>query len=350
MMTPRQRWLAVLERRETDRVPCDFWSTSEVLDRLLLDLNCRTEDDLWRRLHIDRVHGVGPRYVGPEKDGLNFWGVGTKAQVVAEGKGTYQEVSVSPLAAMVEPAELEDFPWPDPDWFDYTHIKEELGCLTEWPVSAGIFEPFNLYASMRGLERAFLDIAAAPEFLEAALQKIFEFHYEYNRRIFEAAGKDGDILFTYVAEDLGGQHGLLMSISALERFFFPRMKVMIDLAHAYGIKAFHHDDGAIRKVLPRLVELGIDFLNPIQWRCPGMDREDLKRDFGDSVIFHGGVDNQETLPFGTPEEVRREVLDNIRILGEGGGYIVAPCHNIQPITLTENIAALYAAVDEASLG
>ncbi|GAB4456420.1 MAG: hypothetical protein Kow00120_25730 [Anaerolineae bacterium] len=82
-------------------------------------------------------------------------------------------------------------------------------------------------------------------------------------------------------------------------------------------------------------------LNPIQWRTKGMDRAALKRDFGDRVVFHGGMDNQYTLPFGTVAEVRQEVRDNLRILGEGGGYILAPCHNIQANTPPENIVALY---------
>ena len=90
-----------------------------------------------------------------------------------------------------------------------------------------------------------------------------------------------------------------------------------------------------------MIAAGIDVLNPIQWRCKGMDRAGLKRDFGEQVIFHGGVDNQYTLAFGTVEEVRQEVIDNIRILGESGGYILAPCHNIQAVSPVENIVALY---------
>jgi len=90
-----------------------------------------------------------------------------------------------------------------------------------------------------------------------------------------------------------------------------------------------------------MIEAGIDVLNPIQWRCQGMEREGLKRDFGDQVIFHGGMDNQYTLAFGTVEEVRQEVADNLRILGEGGGYILAPCHNIQAVSPPENIVAMY---------
>jgi len=95
-----------------------------------------------------------------------------------------------------------------------------------------------------------------------------------------------------------------------------------------------------------LIEIGIDILNPIQWRCPGMDRESLARDFGSRVIFHGAVDNQHTLPFGSPEDVRREVEENIRIFARGKGYIVAPCHNIQANTPTANILAMFEAVRE----
>ena len=110
----------------------------------------------------------------------------------------------------------------------------------------------------------------------------------------------------------------------------------------------HHDDGAIRAMLPDLLDTGIDMLNPIQWRCKGMEREGLARDFGKSIVFHGAVDNQQTLPFGTPDDVRREVAENIRIFSGGKGYVVAPCHNLQPNTPTANILALYEAVREAS--
>lgn len=121
------------------------------------------------------------------------------------------------------------------------------------------------------------------------------------------------------------------------------MKRMIELVHSAGAFVFHHDDGAIRKIIPDLIETGIDILNPIQWRCKGMNRTELKRDFGDSVIFHGGMDNQQTMAFGTVEDVRQEVSENIAILGKGGGYILAPCHCIQSVSPPENIVAMYEA-------
>jgi uroporphyrinogen decarboxylase len=108
---------------------------------------------------------------------------------------------------------------------------------------------------------------------------------------------------------------------------------------------FHHDDGAIRPFLPELVDMGIDILNPVQHTCPGMEMKGLKRDFGARLCFHGGIDNQKVLPFGTPEEVRQEVRRAIDALAsDGTGYILAPCHNLQAVSPVENIVAMY---DEA---
>ncbi len=90
-----------------------------------------------------------------------------------------------------------------------------------------------------------------------------------------------------------------------------------------------------------MIDAGIDALNPLQWRAKGMELAGLKRDFGNQVILHGGVDNQQTIPFGSVEDVRNEVIHHINMLGMDGGYILAPCHNIQPVTPPENVVALY---------
>jgi uroporphyrinogen decarboxylase len=123
------------------------------------------------------------------------------------------------------------------------------------------------------------------------------------------------------------------------------MQRFIDLCHGFGIKVFHHDDGACRQFLPDLVEMGIDLLNPIQHNCPGMDMRQLKEDFGRRLCFHGAIDNQQVLPFGTTQQVRKEVRDAIDALAsDGTGYILAPCHNLQAVSPVENIIAMY---DEA---
>ena len=182
------------------------------------------------------------------------------------------------------------------------------------------------------------------EIAEAILGRIFQVDQSVFQRILDQVADRIELV--YIAEDLGTQESLLMSPRMFRQFLKPRMKRLIDLAHSYGVKVMHRDDGAIRPRIPDLIEAGIDILNPVQWRCRGMDREGLVRDFGRALIFHGGIDNQQTLPFGTPEDVRRQVAENIRIFGDAKGYIVGPCHNIQANTKTANIVAFYEAVHE----
>jgi uroporphyrinogen decarboxylase len=184
-----------------------------------------------------------------------------------------------------------------------------------------------------------MDLVLDPEIVHYCLDRLFDLAYQNTLRIYEAI--PGKVMITYVAEDMGAQEGLLFAPTQIHEFLIPRMKRIMDLAHQAGAYVFHHSDGAIRRIIPDMIAAGIDVLNPIQWRCKGMEREALKRDFGDHLVFHGATDNQYTLPFGTVDEVRREVEDNLRILGAGGGYILAPCHNIQAVSPPENVVAMY---------
>jgi len=118
---------------------------------------------------------------------------------------------------------------------------------------------------------------------------------------------------------------------------------MADMAHDAGLEVFLHCDGGIRPIIPDLIELGINILNPIQPGCAGMDPKELKRDFGDKLCFHGAVDTQTTLPFGTREDVVAEVRERIEVLGKGGGYILAPVHTVEPDVPIENVLAVYEA-------
>ncbi len=338
-MTPRERWLAVLGREKPDRVPMDYWATGEATAKLVAYMGARDLAEVFRRLHIDAPVTVGPRYAGPAlAAGENEYGI--KHVTADYGGGAYEEVAVSPLAGFTSVDDIEaGYTWPNADWYDYSGIAAAVKAAGERPIRGGGSEPFLTYKAIRGQEQAFMDLVLNPEIVHYCLDKLFDLAYENTRRIYEAAGGRVDI--SYVAEDMGGQEDLMLSPGQVREFLLPRMKRMIDLAHEAGVYVFHHNDGAIRKILPDMIEAGIDVLNPVQWRCKGMEREGLKRDFGGKVIFHGAVDNQYTLPFGTVEEVRREVMDNLAILGEGGGYIIAPCHNIQAVSPAENIVAMY---------
>ena len=371
-MTPRERWLAVLNRQTPDRVPMDYWSTPEFSARLVRHLGLsrksqkqlvsmfgRSERDprqpnearralreALKLMKVDFVVHVGPKYVGPKlpPDTDVF---GCHYHTINYGTGEYSEVDNNPLAQYNSVEEIEaNFQWPSPDWYDYSGIADQLAGWEDYPTVGGGSEPFLVYKSLRGQEQAMIDLVDRPEIVHYCLDKLFELAYQNSLRIYETY--PGKILYSYVAEDMGGQDNLMFSKKHIRTFLLPRMKRMIDLAHQAGAFVFHHNDGSCRAILPDMIEAGINVLNPIQWRCRGMEREGLKADFGNQIIFHGGVDNQFTLPFGSLADVRQEVEDNLSILGAGGGYILAPCHNIQPVTPPENVVEMYKTCYELS--
>ncbi|MBN2311834.1 MAG: uroporphyrinogen-III decarboxylase-like protein [Candidatus Hydrogenedentes bacterium] len=337
-MTPRERWLAVLNREKPDRIPMDYWATPEASDKLCAHLGCDLATAL-ERLHVDTPLTVGGRYVGPPPPaGEDVFGIRTRP--IDYGTGTYNEVTNARLAAYNSVDEIEAaYTWPNPDWWEYAHLPDAVHGNEHRIVRGGGSEPFLIYKQLRGEQQAFLDLLMNPDIVHYCLDKLFELAYQNTLRIFDTI--PGVVNITYVAEDLGGQESLMYSPGQIREYLLPRMKRMMDLTREHGSFVFTHTDGAVRDIIPDLIETGAQVLNPIQWVCPGMEREGLKRDFGDRLIFHGAMDNQRIVPFGTVDEVRQEVLDNYRILGAGGGYILCPCHNIQAVTPPENIVAMY---------
>lgn len=340
-MTPRERWLAILAGKEPDRIPVDWAATPEVTARLLKELDCADERALWRKLHVDGRITVKPQWTlshHPDDPQGDMWGV--RWQHIDYGTGCYKEPSHPPLAVAQTVEDVHRHRWPNSDDFDFSAIMGAVEAADGfYPVHGGCFEPFLLYGHLRGLEQAFADLAAAPEIAEAILGHIFDFSFEYHRRLFEA-GK-GRIDTTWVAEDLGGQDGPLISLRTYRRFLLPNQIRMADLGRKYGAHIMYHTDGAARAFLPDLVDkVGIEVLNPIQWRCPGMEREGLVRDFGQRLVFHGSIDNQQTLAFGSVADVVDEVTESVRIY-ENVRWICAPCHRLQPVSPTANILAMY---------
>ena len=340
-MTPRQRVLALLNGQPYDRIPTDYWSTPEFDRRLKRELGCPDDESLWRKLHIDAPVSLGPRCTRahhPDDPQADIWGI--RHRDVDYGTGTYSEVAHCPLAQVERVEQVHAFRWPSVDDFDYDELAQRIAAVDpDRAVRAGGYEPFLLCCSMRGLQRSFEDLLAEPAIIAAILDHLFDFHFEHNRRIYEAGG--GRIDITYVAEDLGSQAGPLMSLEVYRQFLMPNQQRMAELARSYGAHVFYHTDGASYPFIADLIDtVGIEVLNPIQWRCPGMERQRLVRDFGGRIAFHGAMDNQHTLPFGTVDEVVAEVAQNIALF-QGARWICAPCHNIQPVSPTANIVALY---------
>jgi len=347
-LNPRDRILAAINHLPVDRFPTDIWATGEVWEQLYQHFGIvgRTPMDrltLYERLGVDGIIGITPPYIGPELPaGVNIryneWGMGYRAQVY--GTGTYDEQVFYPLAEAKSLADLEAFPWPSPDWYDYSALPGMASQYSDRAIECGYTAIFYWHNQLRGLEQSLMDPLTEPEMTEYLIQRVSDFFTSYHTRCFEALQGKMDI--TQVTDDFGGQFGLLISPRVFERFYRQPMQRAINLAKSYGILVFHHDDGDCRQLIPRLIEMGINVLNPIQWRCGNWDLPALKADYGGKLCFHSAVDNQYTLPFGTPDDVRAEVRMLAQTLGsDRTGLIIAPCHNLQPNTSVENILALY---------
>ncbi|MBI2300448.1 MAG: uroporphyrinogen-III decarboxylase-like protein [Armatimonadetes bacterium] len=342
-MTPRERMLTALDRGRPDRVPLDIWATGEVWQKLFAHFGTESVAEVKQWLHVDGFNHVDPVYAGPPiptyPDGTveNYWGMRFSPQRYATG--VYHEQSHCPLAFVQSVADLDRYPWPRADWFDFTTVREQCERQRDLPVMAGSFSPFYFHNLLRGLEQSLVDLAILPELTHVLVERLSDFHYAYCERLFEAAG--GLIDITMFADDFGTQTGLMVSQAMVEEFHLPAYRRLSRLCRDHGVRVFHHDDGAIWDLLPGLIDSGVNVLDPVQYRCGPVDLDWLKDTHGGRLAFHGGVDNQEVLAFGTVDDVREEVRKCLRTLGRGGGYILAPCHNLQPVSPVENIVALY---------
>lgn len=344
-MNPRQRIQAILNRQSVDRIPIDLWCTGEVLDALSKHFAVEGELALYRAMGLDKAVWINPTYLGPTRppehagEFTNYWGVRLKA--VQAGAAEYAEFVEHPLLGYETPESLADYPWwPDPEKFDYdqlaqyaTEVSQEFATLGPW------ISLFEIYCYLRGLEQAMMDILINPELVHAILARVEAIQTEMMKRLFERCAPAIDM--TFISDDMGNQKNLMFSIETWATFLKPGLKRWCDLIHSYGIKVFYHSDGAVEPLIPHLIDCGVDVLNPIQHACPGMELESLKAKYGDRLIFHGGVDNQTVLPFGTPEAVRAETRQCLETLGQGGGgYICCSCHNVQAGTPVENVLAM----------
>jgi uroporphyrinogen decarboxylase len=340
-----------LQGEQPDRIPCDYWGTDEITWRLKRDLGCTTDRQLWETLGVDKLVQLTPTHPRATENTwhlqsfFSVWHIGTRKVPYSDGLGFYEEAVEHPLADANSVRDIEQFDWPDPGEWDVSGLRAQAADWSDYPLLAGGCEMFYLYCRLRGMERSLEDLISEPVIADCIVEHIAAFDLALTTRILDAVGDQ--LLLSYVAEDLGTQSSLLMSPHLFRRFLKPHMLRMIELVHSRGVRVFHHDDGAIRPLIPELIDMGIDLLNPVQWRCRGMEREGLAKDFGARIVFHGAVDNQQTLPYGAADEVRREVQENMRIFGGARGYIVAPCHNLQANTPTANVVALYDAVRSA---
>jgi uroporphyrinogen decarboxylase len=339
-MTPRERVLSALHHERPDRTPRDFWAEEPTWNRLLASVGHENRQRLLDDLGIDIRHLK--MATPPEQDvggGVrqNFWGERYVYQ--ATPWGPMREDLRGALANARRFSDLEQFPWPTPDQFDYSGLPTQCAHQQDHALLYGFADVWQRPALVRGWEGMFLDMAERPEWAHFLSRQFTDFYLEDYTRAAEIT--NGRIDLYLLISDLGSQTGPLISQAMFREFVAPYLKEMIDCIHRLGGHVLYHSCGSIRAFIPELIALGVDVLDPIQPVSLPMAPEALQADFSGRLCFHGGIDMQRLLPQGTPEEVRDEANRYCRLLGSQGGYILGPAHLFQPDVPPENIFAVY---------
>jgi uroporphyrinogen decarboxylase len=271
------------------------------------------------------------------------WGIGWRQceYITRYGKGSYTEMASHPLA---RDEALETYRPPDPNRPElYQDAARTLRAFKEeyWIVGVTVTTIFETAWALRGLEQLLTDFVFNPEIAERILEIPFQYHLTAAKKLVQM-GVD----MIWVGDDVGAQSGMLISPQCWRRFLKPRMATFISEIKALNpqLKVAYHSDGMISPIIPELIEIGVDVLNPIQPAC--MDPAQIKRQFGGKLCFWGSIDEQQTLPFGTPADVQHEILERLNTIGKNGGLILAPTHHVQLDTPLENFWALHKTIVE----
>jgi uroporphyrinogen decarboxylase len=344
-LSGRERVRLALDHRTTDRIPvgmvCAGINPPAYRElQAVLSRGRGVDVETWLGQIVDIVE-VSPPYIGPAlPPDTDVWGVRRRA--VSYGSGSYDEIAHYPLAGEWTPSRLAAYPWPDPAWYDYQALPRLIQAARAGADRCVMVTNGNIFETswyMRGFEQMLMDVMTDEDLVQAIMGRVTEFYTAFFSRILEAAPGQVDLVFT--ADDIGDQRGLLMPFDRWERMLKPWHRRLNDAIHQRGAKVIYHTDGSVMDAVAGLEDMGIDVLQALQFSADNMDPVRLKAEHGARLCFEGGVSVQTTLPFGSVEDVRREVRQRIDVLGRGGGYILGPSHWIQAGTPPANILAMF---------
>ena len=356
-MKHRDRVIMALNHEQPDRCPMQVSFTPEFADRLRLELNALTGKlhnphgggntyDLERALGEDMLLtsvGWANSYYQQPGDYTDEWGIGWKSvgYETPYGRGYYTEIDHHPLA---EDSAVSSYKPPDPKrpelYLEAERVIREFK-NEYWIVGVTVTTIFECAWALRGYERLLSDFLLKPDLAEAILDLPYQYHLAAAKRLVQM-GVD----MIWVGDDVGAQKAMLISPKMWRKFLKPRMANFIAEIKAINpqLKVAYHSDGVIHPIIPELIEIGIDVLNPIQ--PASMDPAQLKEQFGDQLCFWGTIDEQYTLPFGSSEQVRVEIIQRLKTVGRGGGLILGPTHHVQLDTPLENFWSMVHAITE----
>lgn len=344
-MRSRERTLTAIDLKEPDRVPI-FADMVPELESKFYEKYGLSGNALLTHLGNDLVVeavGVANSFakIDEGETRIDEWGIGWKT--VKHDKGAYTEFETRPLSnASYE--DLKKYKAPDPEddqrYSGVYKLKEEFGddYAVMIDLSCTIFE-ISWY--LRGLDRLLMDMVSDSKFVDTLMDKVLEFYIPAAKKL---ARIGVDIIWT--GDDVGMQTGMILSPEMFNRFLKERYRLFIKEVKSINndVKIAFHSDGYITPIIDDLIEVGVDILNPIQPKC--MDPEEIKDGFGDRLCFMGTIDEQETLPFGSIEDLKFEIDKRIDTVGKGGGLILGPTHNIQNDTEMEKVELMFDYIKE----
>ncbi len=358
-MKHRDRVLMALNHGTPDRCPMQISFTPEFAARLKTDMNMggstlhnphgggntyELERALDEDLLLSSVGWANSYYQDPDSY-IDEWGIGWKSAEYATpyGIGRYTEMSHHPLA---DDRAIDSYQPPDPDRPElYREAEWVLRTFKDeyWIVGVTVTTMFECAWGLRGYERLLSDFALNPDLAERLLDIPYRYHLTAARRLTQM-GVD----MIWIGDDVGAQHSMIISPKMWRKFLQPRMANFIAELKAINpdVKVAYHSDGNIYPIIPDLIEIGLDVLNPIQ--PASMDPVKLKQDFVDRLCFWGSLDEQHTLPFGSAADVQTEVQTRLTTLGKNGGLILGPTHHVQLDTPLENFWAMVNTITRTS--
>ena len=350
-MKHRERVLAALHHATPDRCPMQVSFTPEFADRLRADLQLKGQKvhnphgggntyELERALDQDMLLtsvGWANSYYQSSEPYTDEWGISWRSQPYETpfGTGYYTEMTNHPLA---DEKLVANYTGPDPNRPElYEEARRVIRDFKDdyWIVGVTVTTIFETAWALRGYEQMLMDLVKNPDLAEHILNIPYQYHLAAAKKLVQT-GVD----MIWAGDDVGMQTGMLISPKIWRRYLKPKMANFIASLKAINpqVKVAYHSDGNVSAIIPELIEIGLDVLNPIQPAC--MNPADLKQKYGDQLCFWGSLDEQYTLPFGTADQVRSEVLARLKTLGQNGGLVIGPTHHVQLDTPMENFWAM----------
>ena len=336
-MNSRERVFRTLRFEPTDRPPHDVM-----------------EGAVWTELqdYFHDQHGLTDAGAVVDFLDTDFRWAGLGIEPPQTGKWLWQWVSADyeigraagPLAAAQSVADVEAYRFPDPSWWPVDGLAAVLeAAKTRWPdkvlvYGSSMLPLFWTSCEIFGAEEALVKMIAQPRVYEACVRRLHEVQLEVHRKRAPIAGQYADVCHFW--DDFASQESMLISPDLWRRHIKPYLAEHMRVARESGMRVFFHSCGAVRPVLPDLIDMGVSALVVFQTRARGMDAKSIAREFGGHLAFYGGIDVQQLLSFGTPAQVVEEVGRNARAFARCGGYIVANSHHGLATIRGENIEAM----------